>query len=399
MNRIKIRQKDMIGIFVFIVYIVLYFFVLVKYGMGNSISTVRYYLLALIVVVSLITIIINYKKGNIKNIIGKKLLLLIPLGILFIIISYFKARSVGYNLVFRTFVQTSLVILPGLYAFCIVNTFPEKKIIFLMKFTLFATIIAYFCEDNHSLFDFFKLSNWTTMTFENSFLESAICSGAFLQLYLFFKFYCLKQNKSQYNLKIYKNIAFIFSLMCFKRLGMLFVIFVALSSLVVNYNKKISKVWYVIVPIIFTFLTIYYTKFVQGNLNIFDINIYEFTTGRNYIMSLWTRTGYFSYGYGTVILVINRYLEMDLVEIYMELGILATLIFCFVYFYSSNNKLYSIIIILFGLLGLLFSSSLPSILTWILMFLNTTFLQRENNDKKNDKEVLDYETQHNNTCI
>ena len=62
-----------------------------------------------------------------------------------------------------------------------------------------------------------------------------------------------------------------------------------------------------------------------------NIDVYNLTTGRNYILSLWQKTGYFSYGYGTSMLVINRYLEMDLIEIFLELDVFCLLVFCFVF--------------------------------------------------------------------
>ena len=196
----------------------------------------------------------------------------------------------------------------------------------------------------------------------------------------FFKYFC--DFKGYQNLKMMKIISFIFNMMCFKRMGMLFSLFICLFIKKKNAEKNIPKFIYILLPIVFGILTVYYTKFVSGELDLFGINVYKFTTGRNYIMSLWSRTGYCSYGFGTALLVIGRYLEMDLVEIYLELGLLITIIFCFVYINISNKKLYSFLIIIFGMMGLLLSSSLPSLLTWILCFINISYLQCNEFDKK-----------------
>ena len=274
---------------------------------------------------SLVDLIISYK-NNLIRLKNKKLLSIIPLGMILVISSYLCAHKVGYSLSMRSLVQTSLVVLPALYVFIIANIFDENSIINLMKFTLIATIITYFTEPTHTISQFFILDNWTTMSFSNSFLESSICAGTFLQLYLFFNYYCDIEGKKE--LRIYKIAAFIFNLMSMKRLGMLFAFFMLVFTKF-NYSKRsISKKAYLLIPLIFTAFTIFYTCFVKGDIDLFGIDAYKLTTGRTYILSLWRNKNYFSYGFGTAMLVINRYLEMDLVEIYLEMGAIVTFIFC-----------------------------------------------------------------------
>lgn len=384
MIKIKIKKDEFPNIVFYLLYVLFYFFTLVKFGMGNSISNLRYYFLAFFCLFSIIALLFKFRQGYINKVNYKRLLLVIPLGVILLACSFYRASVVGQYISMRTFVQTSLVVLPAIYAFCLLNNCEKKTIIFLMKCTLIVTIIAYFLESNHSFIEFFKISNWSGMTFEDNFLESSVCSGTFVQLYLFFKYYCMKDNKDKYNLKIWKNVSFIFSLICFKRLGMFFVVFIAITSNFINYNKKINSKIFFILSIVITILTYYYCQFVKGNLDLFGINVYEFTTGRNYIMKLWEKSNYFSYGYGTSMLVIGRYLEMDLIQIYMELGLAITFIFIWVYINISEKKMYSLAIILFGLAGMLFASSLPSIFTWILMFINISFLQNDLNNDRND---------------
>lgn len=120
--------------------------------------------------------------------------------------------------------------------------------------------------------------------------------------------------------------------------------------------------------LIFIIGTIIYQKFVSGQINIFGIDPYYFTTGRSYILGLWKSKNYLSYGFGTSMLVINRYLEMDLIQIYMELGMFALAIFSFVYFWIVRKNTYATILMVYSFGNMLTASSLPSSLAWILTF-------------------------------
>jgi len=373
---IEIKKKNVFSIAFSYMYIIIYLVSMLIWGMGNTKANIRYYMLAFLVIFTFIPVGFKYVRK--EKIYGKSLLYLIPLSIIIVLASFFKAKSVGFSLNIRTFVQTSFILLPGIYAFCFINIFDTKDIIKFMKIVLIATLFTYYFEGNHTIFDFFKVSNWKFNENNNFFLESNLCAGIFVQLYLFFNYMENKEIKD-YNtkkLKIYKYIALIFSLISFKRLGMVFVVFIEIINRFVNWDKKIPKILYIIIPIAFTIATVFYTQIVQGTI-FQNINIYKFTTGRSYTMSLWAANNYFSYGYGSCMLIINRYLEMDLVEMYIEMGWFITFLFCYIYINVAKNKLYPTIIMIFGLLGLLFSSSLPSILTWILLFINVSLVNSE----------------------
>lgn len=393
MNKISIRKDEILDILFYIIYVVFYFFTLIKYGMGSTISNIRYYSLFVFCVLAMLSLILKYRNSIMDKLKYKRLLLVIPLGILLIISSYHRAKLVGFSISMRSFVQTSLTVLPAIYSFYLLNNCNKKTFFFLMKFTTIVAIISYFCESSHSISNFFIISNWTNMTFKNSFLESSICSGTFVQLYLFFKYYYSIEKDTERNkdFRLWKNLTFIFSLICFKRISMLFVIFVCICSKFINLNKSVNKKLFVIIPIFFTILTLLYCQLIKGDLNLLNINVYNFSTGRNYIMKLWSYKNYFSYGYGTSLLVIGRYLEMDLVQVYMEMGLIITFIFIYIYTNMSAKRLYPFLIIIYALFGMLFASNLPSILTWILMFININLLQSEeciNNTKKNNERII-----------
>ena len=84
--------------------------------------------------------------------------------------------------------------------------------------------------------------------------------------------------------------------------------------------------------------------------------------------------GYLSYGYGTSMLVIGRYLEMDLVEIYMELNIFCLIIFIYSYFNICKKNIYANIIMIYVLANMLTASSLPWQISWVIMMINISFI-------------------------
>ena len=338
-----------------------------------------------------ITLIVRFRgKLKEKNIYGKNLLLVILVGILFLIFSLYKAWEVGYSFNFRTIVQIGLVVMPAMYVLCFVNIFSTKSIINLMKATTIILVIIYFCEPNHNILSFFNIENWAKINLSksNSFTESSMCAEAFLQLFLFFYYFSKKKNmKSDKTFKIYVWINFVFTILSFKRLGMLFAISIIVLEKIVDFKGKISPKFAWLFTILFTVGTILYTKFMQGEIFI-NIDVYKFSTGRDYILSLWEKKDYLSYGYGTSMLVIDRYLEMDLIQIYMELNIIALFVFCFAFFKIAGSKIYSILIMLYTFVNLLTASSLPWSLGWIILLLTVVLIS----SGKAEKEGYEFES-------
>ena len=146
-------------------------------------------------------------------------------------------------------------------------------------------------------------------------------------------------------------------------------------------RKKIKYRYVLGIALMFVVGTVIYQKFVSGQINILGIDPYYFTTGRSYILGLWKSKNYLSYGFGTSMLVIDRYLEMDLIQIYMELGIFALVIFSIVYFWIVRKNTYATILMVYSFGNMLTASSLPSSLAWVLTFVLVTIIssdKREN---------------------
>lgn len=364
-----IRKKNFLYFSLYILFLFTYYFLVSKIGMGAPVANIRYYFMFILSIIGLITLAYRSKfRGTYSN----KLLLTILVGLFFLIISKVKADSVGYTLDIRTFVQIFLIVCPSLMAYSIVNNFSIREIINIMKVTTIITIFGYFMESSHSISNFLNISNLSPFKlFSNgSILESSMCSEVFVQLFCFFFYFkdLNFENEEKKSLEFFSKLTFCFAVISFKRLAVVFCILLPFICKFINLKGRNYKKRYIITSIIFCVLTVLYSEFMKGEL-FTNIDVYTFSTGRDYILSLWKSYNYFSYGYGTSMLVIGRYLEMDLVQIYMEIGLVSVFVISFVYFKIVNRSNYSYLIMLYSFFNLLTASSFPSPVSWIILFI------------------------------
>lgn len=379
-----IRRKNLLYFILYILFLLTYYFLVSKIGMGAPIANIRYYFMFALTVIGLIILAYRTKlNGTYSN----ELLLTILVGLFFLVTSKSKADSVGYALDIRTFVQIFLIVCPSLMAYTIINNFSIHEIINFMKVTTIITILGYFMESSHSPANFFSISNLApSKLFSNgSILESSMCSEVFVQLYCFFNYFKNMdlEDTEKKSLKFYLRLTFCFAVMSFKRLAIVFCILLPLICKFIKYKSGNYKNRYIITAIIFTVLTVLYSEFMQGEI-FTNVDVFTFSTGRDYILSLWKNYNYFSYGYGTSMLLIGRYLEMDLVQIYMEIGLLSVFIICLVYFKIADRNNYTYIIMLYSFLNLLTASSFPLPISWIILFITVGVIS---SDKLIDEEV------------
>lgn len=386
---IKIKKEEVVSVLFYITYVIIYLFSLEMFGMGDTNSRIRYYFLAISIIIGIVTLYYRNKRVIFnKKMYGRELLLSVFVSLTFLLFSIFQAKQVGIKLNIRTYIQISLILFPALYVFCIINSLSLKTIIKIMQVTLILFIIAYFSESGHSIFDFLNIYNWKAIDLlnSNSFTESNICSEAFLQLFIFFYYFKNMETdeKNKRILNLFSIVSFIFTILSFKRLGMLFAIILVLLSKIIDFRGKISSKFTFVFAIFFTVLTIFYTNFMQGNI-FPSVDVYTLTTGRNYILSLWENKNYISYGYGSSMLIIGRYLEMDLVQIYLELGSACLFIFAYTVFKNAKEKIYSYLILFYTFFNMLTASSLPYSLGWIILLMTVTCISSK---KVENEEIV-----------
>ena len=73
---------------------------------------------------------------------------------------------------------------------------------------------------------------------------------------------------------------------------------------------------------------------------------------------------------------------MDLIQIYMEIGLFALCIFSVIYFWLVRNNTYALILMIYSFGNMLTASSLPSSLGWILTFVLISVISSEESQKE-----------------
>ncbi|MBU5280433.1 hypothetical protein KQI13_02180 [Anaerostipes hadrus] len=379
----KIQLREMGTFFGYFIFFMVSAVCLSVLGIENSISDIRYYLLALLIFIGIIKVLIKNSKEKFdsKKRIADELLYIIGIALIFFIISVQRAMKNGYALSFRTIVQISLVLFPALYAYVLVNLLSTKTIIYLFEITFIGSICFYIYEVG--IGEFLNINNWLSISYLHSYspFENSTYADVFLYSFFFFNYFRHTDILEKRNLQIYSILSLIFVFLSFKRLQILTAVVIFVISSWINMRKKIKYRYVLGIALMFVIGTVIYQKFVSGQINILGIDPYYFTTGRSYILGLWKSKNYLSYGFGTSMLVIDRYLEMDLIQIYMELGIFALVIFSIVYFWIVRKNTYATILMVYSFGNMLTASSLPSSLAWVLTFVLVTIIssdKREN---------------------
>lgn len=357
------KKNEVLTTIVFLIAFLVYSIYMFMWGMLNN---ARYFGIFLGIIQSSVVFIfrnlsLHRSKKKIKS---KNILFILVLGVLFFFLSYFKAKANGLEMSDRVIVQISYLTIPALYAFLIINIISIKTWHKLMKFILITSIILYIFSVG--IGNFFSINEWLMISGGNSPFESSTYSGIFTISAFYFQYYGEISDYKDKKMRIYFILSVAFSIFSWKRLSVLFVFLIWFVGRYFDFNRKVSKFFSLITALIFCEATTIYTQFVEGNLSLFNINAYQFTTGRTYILSLWQAYGYISAGYGSSYDFIHRYLEMDLVQMYLEIGFIAVLFFSLCYFNLVGNNFYGYCVMVYEFLNLLTASSFPSVFEWIL---------------------------------
>lgn len=358
-----------------------------SFGLRNSVFKLVKYLITLIVFV----ICANDIKNDLKE---KKLLdytfelkrIAIVL-LVFFSVSIFKICRVKV-FTYKTIEELMQLTIPFVYTFFIINFMSLKDIMKLMKYVLALSLTAYVLSIG---LDKFTISNFLSISFLNSYspFESADFAEISSSLSAFFIYYRKKSPKAAI-------ISFIFCFLVFKRMLLLQLFILVFISMLNLSDKKVSNVLIWITKFFFIISTFFFNFLLkEENSWIFNkytnMDIGDFTMGRVY--RLWyPLKNYVSYGFGSTSNVLGYNLELDLIKILLEIGVIGLIIFICCYLDLSRNNLYSFVIIgcIFG--NLLFASCLTSTVGWIfrLICIAAIFYKRDelNCDENENTEYI-----------
>lgn len=302
----------------------------------------------------------------------KKFIFVRELKAILLVAVVFSAFSLGRSAITLSFSTDSAVgimyiVLAIIYAFCILNTLHFDDIYSCMKIILISGIIGYVCEIG---LDNFNINNILKSSIQDSYspFESNYTSSLSIIMCSFFAYY--RKDKKWLILSV------AFALFTFKRSYMLFAVIFLVLPIIFNPNKKINKFVFYLTTIIFVLATfgiiwIYMPNNEVTFIKYFGITPSRFSSGRSDLLRSLLSNGYLSTGYESSTAFLGRGLEMELVKIYLELGIIPLIVFVYNYFNISRGNWFCFLMMFQNMINFLTSHSLSSAFNWGLRFIIT----------------------------
>lgn len=349
--------------------------VLNEKNFGLSINdNLKYLIFTIAIALCLFELFIYINRGG-KCIFKKELIFLLVICGIFLFYSSYLAREINISIPTRTYVEIIYLIMPALYSFCIVNIYTFKELEKLMKILFWVYLILYMYSINIFSVSINDILNISFVN-SNSYFESSIFAFPMLVLFFFFSYY-------RKNNKYYWIGSFIFTLLTFKRMIMVWAIILFILDNIMELRFNIKRKWKYIFAIVFIFGTVIYyqaltdTGFGKIMVDKLGMDLESGTMGRKWFLSLILNRQYHTFGYGSSSVILGeifnvgdiKYLEMDLVKIYLELGIGCLSIFTIYFWKITKDNLFNIIMMLSIFMNLLVSHSLTNPFEWTIIYL------------------------------
>lgn len=336
------------------------------------VNTLKNLLLVAVPVLFLAELFMARKTKGIKYVFVDELKNISFLTIVFGLISlYLCMKSKRYE--FETINGLIRLMIPIVVAFFVVNVMSLEDIYGLMKKTLLIMFIGYLITK----LPYFNLDNILAIDFvgSHSVFEANYFSPAAIGFCLFFCYF--RKNK------FYTWLSVIFTIMTFKRIMVIFALFLLLFGEKIADMKKVNKKLIYIFIISFIILSYIYIQLMTGSIEdlifkYFNISLNNFTMGRAFYMQVILNriaTGTFV-STGFMSTVANfRSMEMDLPMIYVEMGFISVIATIYFMTKVAKDDWYCFFIMIFCLLELLTSHWFDIVYFWIVAYITIGCIQ------------------------
>lgn len=295
------------------------------------------------------------------------------LFISFIVISNVKAYQVDAN--FNFFPGEAIrLFVPFLYAFIFINFLSMHDIEMFMKFVLLLSIVAFFISTDFSTI---TLKDIFSISFSNSYspFENSKISFLSFTLASFFIYY-----RDKFPGWTIASMIMVF--LIFKRVYILGVLILLIAS--TNFFRKVKiKKWILYISSLMWILLIELYMFLLNPLNYnweidrFHFDIVDFSMSRAYRVWYLIQNNYLSSGLtSTTKFLQNNFffngttLELDLIKILMELGILGIIIVVICYYRLARESFYAYLLMSILFLQFLMASGIDGYLEMSIVFIS-----------------------------
>lgn len=316
-----------------------------------------------VLIISFIFAALQVYKNKKEKIFKKEMLngLIIVFVLLIISLFYVIANNVFFSI---TLVELMKLIVPIVYAYLILNTLEFDDIYYSMVIILFFAIVGYIFEIGINRF---SLVNILSISFDESYspFESSYFAGTAITLCTFFMFY--RKNK------ILTVLSLLFPLLTFKRLAVLYAIFIFIIPFFIDINKEINNKAKRLIKIFFVVATLVYLYLLLPSSSDLFFRIFHktqaaLTMGRSNFLNRILNNGFINGGFGSTTAFLGKNMEMDLIKILLETSIFGLILFIWIYLDFCGKSLYLHIFMFYLFLNLLTSHSLTNYHGWILAF-------------------------------
>lgn len=270
--------------------------------------------------------------------------------------------------IFPTTTITALIriIYPVFIAFSVLNYSNSRQIESMFDRILIFSLICFILEIG---INNINSANIQRISFIKSYspFESAYFGGTALSLF-FFYFY-----KNRMSLKCFLSLLFVFG--TFKRLSIVYCIALIIISVFMKDNRlnsKMKKTTMNIIKVSFIVVTfIYYNMILNGALieRYTGLDAESFTMGRSVFLKALLNSDYVSYGFSSIQNYLGYSLEMELISILIEVGIIGLIIFVWKFWDMTENNIYCSIIMFQAFINFLTSHSLGNPYSWIIRYI------------------------------
>jgi len=260
---------------------------------------------------------------------------------------------------------------PALLGYLAINLFKANQIKNMMVGILVVTFIAYLIDLQRK--GLLIPSSLSAISFYDSYspYESSAFSGVSFSLAAFFCYF--RKNK------LWLILSALFCLLTFKRVFIVFLPILFVVGIFGKFSegrpKKSTFVWcaaitavvaigyfYILLPGNNTFFETILSKY-------FNLDVYQFTMGRDTQLYALLNMGFQSYGYMSSLMWSPSYVEMEFCRIYLELGFLGVIAFSLYFWTISRNDRYALFFMSGLIANLVFSWSLSSFEGWFLSYI------------------------------
>lgn len=299
-----------------------------------------------------------------KRVFLKETNLLIALFTLYLFISCIEILATDN---FSTLTALNLFYLYGaiVYAYLMINTLDFETFMKCMKVLLVLSFIGYVIEigpENFNVANIMKIDYQTSYSpFESSYSSSIsiiMCA-----------FFCYYRERI-----IWTLLAFVFSLLTFKRMFIVSAFLFLFIPLFFERNKKIKVRTLGLLAVFFVSATVaiyylyqpMYSNFVT---QITGSPIEIFSQGRSDFFNALLDSHFVPFGYASTEAFLGRSLEMELLQIYLEMGIVGLVAFVAVFLSLTGRNAYCVLFMVSILMNSLFSHSLSGMFNWTLRYM------------------------------